>query len=128
MESALGFLVSELSYLKDNHQRVPNWVSEGEKTLDEIQPQTASNQSAIQDLQERIWMMAEREEDADGHARRSNMQILEILEGQEDNDPLKSLETWFRSFVPALDLTSFFSLEQAHRFPDAVPHQRPCLI
>ncbi|KAJ1138839.1 hypothetical protein NDU88_005220 [Pleurodeles waltl] len=63
METRLESLATELSFLRDNHHKLKEKVSVGEKTLATLQLLAADNQTAIQDLQERASYLQDRVED-----------------------------------------------------------------
>ncbi|KAJ1143540.1 hypothetical protein NDU88_009848 [Pleurodeles waltl] len=116
MEADLRSLVTELTILRDEHRKLKDCVTEGEQTLAVIQPQTLDNLQAIEDLQEYVHLLEEHASYTKGCYWRCNVCIIGMREDMEGRDPLKFLDTWFHSFVPASDL-SYFSLERAHRVP-----------
>ncbi|KAJ1166402.1 hypothetical protein NDU88_006806 [Pleurodeles waltl] len=68
-------------------------------------------------LSERVQVLERRAEDAEGHSRRNNIQIVGMPEGVEGADAVAYLETWLRTIMNKRPLTPFFALERAHRVP-----------
>ncbi|KAJ1193911.1 hypothetical protein NDU88_003207 [Pleurodeles waltl] len=115
MEIKIGSLVEELGFLRDDNGKFMVRVIEGKKALAPLQPQVVTNQTAIQDLQDQVWVLEESREVAEGHSYRSNLSILGLQEGIEGCDPLTTIENCFKTFVPACNPTPFLLLERTYR-------------
>ncbi|KAJ1118398.1 hypothetical protein NDU88_006589 [Pleurodeles waltl] len=72
METRLGTLVTELSFLHDNHCKLSGKVSEGEIALTTLHPLATDNQYAIRNLQERVCQLEDKVEDIEDRLQRSN--------------------------------------------------------
>ncbi|KAJ1082592.1 hypothetical protein NDU88_002757 [Pleurodeles waltl] len=57
MATALGFLVMDLSFLREYNRKRSDWVTKGEKTLVTLQPQTLDKQQALWDLQKWVHQL-----------------------------------------------------------------------
>ncbi|KAJ1180837.1 hypothetical protein NDU88_006052 [Pleurodeles waltl] len=64
METRLGSLAIELSFLHADHRKLRDKVSDGEKTLAALQPLATDNLKATRDLQECVRLLEDRAEDA----------------------------------------------------------------
>ncbi|KAJ1202770.1 hypothetical protein NDU88_006566 [Pleurodeles waltl] len=114
LENKLGSLVTEMSFLHNDHHKLAENVLYGEKTLATLQPLANDNQGAIRELQNRIQHLEDRVEHAECLSMRSNVRILGLPEGVEGQDPMSFLESWFKTFTSPSGLTTFLAFERAH--------------
>ena len=121
LEGKIDSVAQGLDLLKADHNKLKGRVVVIEKTLLETQPRLKSLDSRTEELEERVKYLEGRAEDAEGRNRRSNLRIVGLPEGAEGSDPAQFLETWIKSFMPVDVLTSFFTIERAHRVPGRRP-------
>ena len=117
LEGRIDNVAQGLDLLKDEHNKLKCRVVTIEKSLTEVQPSVKALEVRTVDLEERVRYLEGRAEDAEGRNRRSNLRIVGMPEGAEGPDPMRFLEDWIKSFMPADSLTSFFTIERAHRVP-----------
>ena len=116
-ETKIGELAQEFNILRDEHGKLKGRITDTERALAELQPQTTSHQQTISDLQDRVRFLEGRAEDAEGRSRRNNIRVVGMPEGREGRDAVGFLEDWVKSFTPTDSLSPYFSLEWAHRVP-----------
>ncbi|KAJ1164845.1 hypothetical protein NDU88_005278 [Pleurodeles waltl] len=93
METWLGSLAEEISFMCIDHHKLADEVTYGEKTLSALHPLADDNWAVIRDLHEHARYLEDRAEDAAGCSQISNVQILGLQEGIEEQDPILHLET-----------------------------------
>ncbi|KAJ1148330.1 hypothetical protein NDU88_001167 [Pleurodeles waltl] len=93
IENKIDSLVAELGFIRDDHHKFMDRVTEGEKPLAELQPQFTAKQHAIWNLLNRVRVLEGRAEVSKGRSHRSKIRILGLLEKTKGHDPLAFLET-----------------------------------
>ena len=121
LETKIGEVAEGLSLLREDHNKLKDRVTTTEHTLKELRPQISQSGSLIEELTDRIRYLEGRAEDSESRARRSNLRLVGLPEGEEGADPVSFIENWLHSIMPAKSLTPFFSIERAHRVPGRRP-------
>ena len=121
LETKMGEVTEGLNILRADHNKLKDRVAQTERNLGELTPKITETHSGIQDLTDRIRYLEGRAEDSEGRARRNNLRIVGMPEGEEGTNPLTYLESWLKSLMPEGPLTPFFSIERAHRVPGRRP-------
>ncbi|KAJ1123261.1 hypothetical protein NDU88_001734 [Pleurodeles waltl] len=80
--------MAELSFLRDDNQKLSGWVAEREKKLSILQPQMSVAQCVLADLKVREKTLEVQAEDAKGFVCRRNVRIIGLPEGLEGSNTL----------------------------------------
>lgn len=102
-----------LGLLREEHKKLR--VKEMESTITELVPAHKALEQQVGALTDRVGQLERKAEDAEGRNRRNHVRVLGLPEGTEEGDMVAFLENWLKTVVAPEGLSSFFTLERAHR-------------
>ena len=121
LQSKIDSVAAELGLLRADHASLSERVKTNEGTLVELQPAQKALQLQVDGLTNRVQVLENRAEDAEGRSRRNNVRIVGLPEKVEGNDMIVYLEEWVKTSVAVDGLSPFFALERAHWVPTRPP-------
>ena len=121
LQQQIGSVAVELGLLRADHTKLSGRVTTHEAVLKTIQPEHQQIQQQLKGLTERVKLLENRAEDAEGCNRRNNIRVVGMPEKEEGGDMVSSLEKWLQETVAPDGLSPFFALERAHRVPTRPP-------
>ncbi|KAJ1098411.1 hypothetical protein NDU88_003522 [Pleurodeles waltl] len=119
LEGKIDKVASDLTLLHADHRKLADKAGALEMRLDGLTSTRLENIVGV--VLAHIKELESRAEDAEGRTRRNNIRVVGLPEGVEGRDAVAYAETWLRGLVPAGTLSSFFSVEHAHRIPTRAP-------
>ena len=121
LDAKVDVVTSDLNLLRAEQRKVKDRMKEVESEMATLIPQTKDIKTEVLELHKRVGFLEFRAEDAEGRARRNNLRIVGLPEGEGRNDLVEYLESWIRDAVVPEGLSSHFALERAHRIPARPP-------
>ncbi|KAJ1190467.1 hypothetical protein NDU88_007205 [Pleurodeles waltl] len=108
LEAKIDKVTSDLVLLHADHHKLADKTAAIEARVDELMRAASHLKSEMEDVLAHVVELERQVEDAEGHSRRNNIQVVGLPEGTEGQDAVAYSETWLRGLVPAGTLTPFF--------------------
>lgn len=121
VETKIDALREDLGLLRADHRKLVQRVTTVETDVGDMKPTMITATRTLTSIEKRVHVLEQRAEDAENRARRYNIRVTGLPEKIEGTNMLGYLETWLRTEVADDGLSTFFTLERAHRVPARAP-------
>ncbi|KAJ1098883.1 hypothetical protein NDU88_003990 [Pleurodeles waltl] len=121
LESKIDMVSSDLGLLHADHGKLADRVTLVEQTVMTLPPRMDNLDTALKELMDRVRMLEQRAEDAEGRSRRNNVRLVGLTEGAKGPKPMQYIKTWLCTILP-LDTSPVFSpLSKYIKYRTGVP-------
>lgn len=110
----------DMALIRQDLRNATARLTEAESRISNVEDELGQLKAQMSTLQSHTLELHRRVEDAENRARRNNLCIIGFPEGIEQGKTVSSNETWLKSWLPADALSTWFSIERAHR--SLAPH------
>ncbi|KAJ1159096.1 hypothetical protein NDU88_011766 [Pleurodeles waltl] len=114
--------------LRADFQKISDKISTAESDIKVLQTASKKLEEQVKYLTKQTGVLAARQEDQEGRARRNNIRVFGVPEKTEGPSVDLFLEDLIVNILPPKHLSKFFSVERAHRAPIPLPKPPPRTI
>lgn len=111
----------DISLLRHDMTKLRERVTEAETRLGRAEDTLYPLQHSQEDLQRQVQQLAQKQDDLENRARRSNLRFIGLPEGSEGSDPATFLEKLLIATYGRDAFSATFVVERAHRMPARCP-------
>ncbi|KAJ1204115.1 hypothetical protein NDU88_007896 [Pleurodeles waltl] len=122
LEPRLNAVAVDVGLLRADLQKVSEKISTAETDIAHLQSTSKALEEQVQFLMAEHGRMAARLEDQVEWARRNNIRVIRVPEGAEGRSVKLFVETLITDDLHPKRLSSFFTVERAHRGPPKDHH------
>lgn len=118
----------DISLIRHDMTKLRERVTEAETRIGWVEDTLYPMQNSQEDLQRQLQQLAQKHDDLENRARRSNLRFIGLPEDSEGTDPATFLEQLLITTYGREAFSATFVVERAHRMPARRPPQGapPC--
>lgn len=107
----------DLGCIRKDMDKVRSRLTTAEGRIGHVEDTVAEHDGVLRMLQSKMKTLKCRAKDAKNRFRRNNIHIIGLAEGAEGKNPRSLWRNSCAPFFPAAQLSSYFTVERAHRKP-----------
>ncbi|KAJ1129924.1 hypothetical protein NDU88_008284 [Pleurodeles waltl] len=129
LENKIDVVAADLTLFHADHRKLSERVHKTEQSLAALQSQTHTVETQLTQFTEKICLLEERADDAEGQSRHKTIHVAGLLENTEGQEAVVYIEQWILEARKMADLT--LNSARVMLFPGytlAAQHQRGSLL
>ncbi|KAJ1186727.1 hypothetical protein NDU88_003508 [Pleurodeles waltl] len=112
VEAKIDMVSSDLGLLHADDRKLGDRVALVEQTVMALLPRTDNLETSLKELKDKVRMLEQRAEDAEGRSHRNNVRLVGLPEGTSDKIPCSKSMTGYTLLSPQTRFPNFFPLSE----------------